>query len=327
MGLPEQDFTHGFASRLAWPPSAPAEWPTSRTGVTGRPDTRTAVPDLDAYRAAVAELAREIEVGGVGQNRYRVAAVVTERITAPELLAVLAGTPGGADGAIRGVLSEIRSYRPRARSSALDLAGLVRVFLLSRIDVMWWCGAPEYLTNADVLESTELVDLTALRAQGRLAFRYRRQYDSLAVRAVRALDRRLLPDRSPRTPGLRFTRTRPECVALLNQLAGEFARRSPRGMPPLWVTSLTRSVQHQLHLRELGYAAVRPSGHCLGYAMDVEMAWYRRYDGHHTLRALLLERQDAGDVNVIDEGEAWHVCLGPVAAARLRRDLDTTIGG
>ena len=54
-------------------------------------------------------------------------------------------------------------------------------------------------------------------------------------------------------------------------------RSSPPGTPPLWVTSLTRSVGHQRHLRSLGYAALLPSAHCVGYAADVEMSWFRRF--------------------------------------------------
>jgi hypothetical protein len=313
MGLPGQNLGRDLRFRLAWHPSPPTE-------------TIATEPDLGAYRAAVSELSTEVANGAALQNRYRAEAIVTERINAPELLAVLSETPNGATDAVRTLLSEVRNYRPNARSSAMDLAALIRIYLLSRIEIMWWRGTPEYLTNAELLESGELVDLEELRRRDRLRFRYRRQAQSVVVRAARALDRRLFPDRIPRTAGLRFTRTRPECVALANQLSVEFARRSPEGMPPLWVTSLTRSVQHQLHLRELGYAAVRPSAHCLGYAIDIEMSWFRRYGGDHALAALLLERQGAGDVNVIDEGQAWHVCVSPAAAGRLRRDFDEAMG-
>jgi hypothetical protein len=43
----------------------------------------------------------------------------------------------------------------------------------------------------------------------------------------------------------------------------------------------------------------------------VEMAWFRRFGAHRVLQRVLLERQATGDINVIDEGQAWHVCLRP----------------
>jgi hypothetical protein len=31
----------------------------------------------------------------------------------------------------------------------------------------------------------------------------------------------------------------------------------------------------------------------------------------------LLERQEAGQLNVIDEGQAWHLCVNPLACQEL----------
>jgi hypothetical protein len=192
---------------------------------------------------------------------------------------------------------------------------------------MWWGSVPMYGTDAAVLSSPDLVDLEPLRRGGRLGFRYRRQAEALLTRAARSAERRAWPDRTPRTAGLRFTRIRSEAVALLNQLSAEFAAAAPPGTPPLWVTSLVRSIAHQQHLRALGYAAMLPSSHCAGYAMDIEISWFRRFGAHQALAALLLDRQDAGDINVIDEGQVWHVCISPAAAAGLRRAYAAEMGG
>ena len=45
------------------------------------------------------------------------------------------------------------------------------------------------------------------------------------------------------------------------------------------------------------------------------------------LQRLLLDRQDAGEINVIDEGQAWHVCIGPVGGQGLRRVPGARVGG
>jgi hypothetical protein len=84
------------------------------------------------------------------------------------------------------------------------------------------------------------------------------------------------------------------------------------------VTSMARSVEHQYRLRSLGYAAVLPSSHCAGYACDLEAVWFRRFDRDNLLARLLLERQEAGQVNVIDEGQALHFCVNPLACDELQ---------
>jgi hypothetical protein len=281
-----------------------------------------AAPDLSAYRDAVAAL--HLEVAGNTGDPVKTEKVVTERITDAEFAAVLSATPEGSDAAIQRLLREMRQYQPNGRSSAGDLAAHIRIHLFALIDIMWWGQTRAYVTDSDLLSCADLVDLEPLRRSGQLKFCYRRQPRTLPARAARAADRRLRPARTPRTAGLRFARTRHEAVVLLNRLAGEFATTAAPGTPPLWVTSLARSVEHQRRLRALGYAASLPSAHCVGYAMDIEMTWFRRFDAHNSLKALLLEQQRAGQVNVIDEGQAWHMCLSPQAAAALRASSPET---
>lgn len=301
------------------PPGSPlaANAPAART---------TAPPDVDAYRAAVTDLLREVGALADENSARARQALLTERLAEPVIADVLATTPQGALGARETLLLELARYRPNSRSSAADLTALVRIYLLSRIDVMWWAQAPTYLTDDQLERDGSLVDLDRLRRRGVLRFRYRRQAGTLAGRAVRAAERRLVPHRTPRTAGLRFLRTRPEPVVLLNQIAAEFALAAPAGTPPLWVTSLTRSLEHQYRLRRLGYAAMVPSSHCLGYAADVEMAWFRRFGAGDALANVLLGRQDAGEINVIDEGQAWHLCLAPAAVPKLARAYPAELG-
>jgi hypothetical protein len=275
-------------------------------------------PDLPAYRDAVADLLLEM-AGYTGPGDLAKAErVLTERIGTAQLTAVLSATPEGTDAAAQRLLREVRHYQPNVRSSARDLAAHIRIHLFALIDIMWWGQTRAYVTDADLLGSAELVDLEPLRRDGRLLFQYRRQACGLPARAARAAARRLRPDRAPRTAGLRFARTRPEAVLLLNQLAAGLAAEAGPRTPALWVTSLARSIEHQRRLRTLGYAASLPSAHCVGYAMDIEMAWFAQFGARPALAALLLGLQQAGQVNVIDEGQAWHVCVSPGAAAELR---------
>src|SRR5690606_39499261 len=78
-----------------------------------------------------------------------------------------------------------------------DLITLIRVYLLSRIEAMWWGQTPAYQTDADVLAAGDLVDLDPLRRRRMLRFRYRRQAETLLTRLTRAAERRLWAGRAP----------------------------------------------------------------------------------------------------------------------------------
>jgi hypothetical protein len=88
-----------------------------------------------------------------------------------------------------------------------------------------------------------------------------------------------------------------------------------------------RSVAHQHRLRSLGYSAMLPSSHCAGYACDLEKSWFRRFDPGNALAAILAERQEAGQLNVIDEGQAWHLCVSPLACGDLQAAYDSQLRG
>ncbi len=280
-------------------------------------------PGLDTYRWAVADLLTEI-AGLHGPGCLpRAEAILAGRMAEPEFSAVLSSTRGGVPGATQRLLAEVSNYQPGTTNPAADLIAMVRIYLLAQIDTMWWGHLPALVTDSDVLTSADLVDLEPFRRRGLLGCTYRRQPGSLAARAARAAQRRVRPARAPHTAGLRFTRARPEAVVLLSQMSSTFATVCPPGTPPLWVTSLARSIEHQHRLRALGYPAALPSSHCLGYAIDIEMSWFRRFGAHHALAAVLLARQARGDVNVIDEGQVWHVCISPIAAPGLRAGFAT----
>jgi hypothetical protein len=194
----------------------------------------------------------------------------------------------------------------------------VRITLLTQIDILWWGHVAPYKTDADVLAAADLLHLDGLRRGGMVTFSYRHQATNVLARAVRVAERTAAPSRVPATAGLRLACARAELIVLLNRIAADFGRLAPPGTPRLWVTSLTRSVAYQRHLRALGYAALLPSAHCSGYAADVEMTWYRNFGADHILQAVLLGHQRDGDINVIDEGQAWHVCARPGAGRALR---------
>jgi hypothetical protein len=282
---------------------------------------------LSGYRAAVGDLVEEASRRLRPSDPLAAERLVGEHLGQPEFTAVLSRLEGGVDAVAARLTREIDNYQPSARSSASNLPAFVRIFLLSQIDSVWWSGTAPFVFDSDLLRSAELVDLSPLRSAKMLQFQYRAQPAGLPGRARDWAQRRARPAIRPRTAGLRFTRSRPAVVAVVNQIARELAAALPPRSPRLWVTSMARSVEHQLRLRSLGYAAVLPSSHCAGFACDVEMHWFRRFDQENLLARLLLQRQEAGQLNVIDEGQAWHLCVSPLACGELRAAYDTQLAG
>jgi len=280
-------------------------------------DFAPCLPGLALFRAAVSELVAEIRQAAPSDTRY-VEHIIGRRLRDDEVAEVLEATPEGWDATAARLMFEVRNYEPTPCNATSSLASLVRITLLAQIEAVWWGGTPGYQTDQDVSDAEDLVDLDLLDEEGGLAFRYRHQATTLVARAARSAERRALPGRSPRTAGVLLPRARPRAVEWLNDVAHEFASVAPDGTPPLWITSVTRSVEHQRHLKSLGYIAPLPSSHCVGYAADIEIKWYRRFHAHRILRGLLLDRQRANQVNVIDEGQAWHVCLHPDLAGGRR---------
>jgi hypothetical protein len=274
--------------------------------------------DVEAYREAASDVYAELASLGDSPGAAMAERILARRLREPVFAIVFSAMPSGPEAAIQRVLREIRIYQKSARSTAADLAKMIKIALLAQVDVLWWGNVAPYHSDADVQNAPELLDLDALRRDGMLLFQYRRQPSSLIARAARSAERLAVPDRTPLTAGLRFASARAELIVLLNQIAADFARAAPTGTPRLWVTSLTRSVSHQRHLRSLGYAALLPSAHCVGYSADVEMYWFRRFQADGILQRLLLDRQRAGEINVIDEGQAWHLCVCPGAGRALR---------
>ena len=273
------------------------------------------------YRNAVGEVADEIASMLDDSDAMKVRARIESVLLEPELKGLLDRLGPGVTGVGDSLIAEASNFRPDLASSLVDRTMLVEVFLLSRIDALWWGDASTFHTDADISGTSELVDLDELKELHRLRFCYRRQPLSWVSRGSAWAQRRLLPARQPHASGLRFTRSRPEGVALLNRLGSDCSRSLGSDHPALWVTSLVRSEQHQLHLRSLGYSAFLPSAHCTGHAIDVEVRWFERFGAADTLKGLLNEYQEQSLVNVIDEGQAWHICINPAAMSALRQEF------
>ncbi len=274
-----------------------------------------AAADLAAYRRAVGDVVPHLR-DGTSDPRRAAEPVLELAAGTPELRAVLDRVPGGAAAALDRIDSQLSGFRPNPRSNAATPATLLRIALLQQIDVVWWGSVPPFDDDEAVRRSPRLTPLPPLRRQRRLAFRYRLGTSAWPGRARNYAVRRWAPDHEPRSSGLSYPLARPAMVALLNEIAGEFAAAARPWRGTMWVNCIVRSTAVQQRLQQLGYSALLPSAHCTGHAADIEMAWLRRHGVAPALEDVLTGYRDAGVLNVIDEGQAWHVCLAPAHLGR-----------
>ena len=270
---------------------------------------------LKQRRASIDGVYETLEALGDRADRATVAAVVSDALEHPTLdfLSILEGGP---ERLVDQSVAEYSRFVPSAASNAASAAGLVRILLLQNVDLLWWNDTSDFVTDADIARSDDLVDLVHEQGRGRVAFSFGVASDGWGRRGRDFLVQRLFPDREPRGPGLSFTRIRPAMLGVLNEIARVTRRVAPSGTPPIRVTSVTRTVEHQQRLKSLGFSAMLPSAHCRGWAADIEVAWFDRFGAGDALRGVLLDYLERGVLNVIDEGRAWHVCLNPLEVAR-----------
>ena len=269
-----------------------------------------------SYRDHVEALIGELGAAGPG-GAARLTRELDAWIREPAAAAIVEAAPGGADRIARQAAEEFAGFSSSRASNARDPLASVRIVLLQQIDLAWWAATPDLFDAAAIAGSAELLDLAAVSARGGVRFGFGVGSDRLLNRARDFAVQRLRPGREPRGPGLPFTASRPELLAVLNVISDRVAELAPPATPRMWVTSIVRSVEHQRRLRWLGFTALLPSAHCRGWAADVEVEWFERFGAAQALRDVLLDHQNQGLLNVIDEGRAWHLCLAPATAARL----------
>ena len=265
---------------------------------------------LKRRRASIDAVYEELSALGPNAPGDQVASVVRTALELPTL-DFLASLRGGTERLVTQSVEEYSRFIPSESSNASSAAGLVRILLLQNVDLVWWDKVDDFETVADITAHGDLLDLVALRRSGRVRFGFGVASDGLARRGRDFLVQRVRPNREPRGPGLSFTQIRPAMLGVLNEVAACVSEVAPAGTPPIYVTSVIRTVAHQIHLKSLGFSALLPSAHCRGWAADVEVAWFERFGAAGALKDVLIDYLDRGILNVIDEGRAWHVCLSP----------------
>ncbi len=265
------------------------------------------------YRALVASLSTELErqTARHGVAQAQMGTVLFDYLSTDEARVVVERASGCPAEFAERAATVMQDYHLTEAATAATPVEMVTVLLLQQIELAWWADTPDFQVAAEVASAPDMEDLRRLRRNGQLQFEFSLASDRLTYRARNYAIRRWFANTSPGTSGPSSPYARTEVVSLLNSLSREFAARVPSGVPPLWVNSITRPLDHQYRLQELGFTAHVPSAHCRGWAADIETEWYDRFGVREILEEMLTEFRDAGALNGIDEGRIWHVSPSP----------------
>lgn len=261
-----------------------------------------------SYRVVIEELCQAL---GGATSAADTRPILEEYLDSEQARGIVIAAAGSPAILVDRAADELESYRPTAAATARTAAEVVKILLLQQIDLAWWADAADFEDQDQLARSAEVVDLRVLKRADRLRFSYSLASDALVYRARNFAIRRWWPDRAPGAPGPSSAFVRPEVVELLNLVADRFAAIAGPTLPALWVNSVTRPLDHQLHLQRLGFTAYTPSAHCRGWAADIETAWYDRFGVRAALESMLQGMVEDGLINGIDEGRIWHVCPNP----------------
>ncbi len=103
-----------------------------------------------------------------------------------------------------------------------------------------------------------------------------------------------------------------------------FLARDPAGVKPLYwtvvdgrlavaseVKSLVGPLGPGITVHEVPPYAWQGAKAFQSWGADLEMTWFERFGAADSLRGILTDYRDQGVLNVIGEGQAWHLCLSP----------------
>ncbi|WGK68399.1 DUF5715 family protein [Candidatus Haliotispira prima] len=183
------------------------------------------------------------------------------------------------------------------------------------IEPLWYKNYKRYNTQEDVLSDENLINFK----KGKLAyFSYIHLKESKLRRipnSFRKRFRRFLNLQTGETIGLMNVHCPNAMLNLLNTISIRISQALSLEKPyPYLVTSILRTVEHQNHLKKIGYPAVDNSSHCCGYAADIELRWLlnNKPDVAEILLSILHLYYEKRIINFVQYDIFIHICLNPI---------------
>lgn len=178
-----------------------------------------------------------------------------------------------------------------------------KVLLQQQLDSYWYSGFKRYQTNIEIYNDDTLVNFTdhepifsylELEAGKSRVSRWKRFLLNISNSPLKNSVGVFLPY-AP-VPMYNF----------LNKLCSDLGT-------DIVVTNVLRSLEYQNKLLNYGHITPNESSHLYGYTVDIEQKWYKDNNTniHKKIENHLQKLEEEGQINFVDYGRIWHICLSP----------------
>ena len=186
-----------------------------------------------------------------------------------------------------------------------------KILLQQQLDSYWYSGFKSYKTNLEIYNDDDLVNLNEMDT----TFMFQPLKEGRrGISFFRRVYLKLINSPLKNSSGLFLPYAPYPMYNFLNSFYDRLGFR-------VVVNGVIRSIEYQNNLIKKGFISCNASSHIYGYTVDLEQKWFRKYapKKYKRIQVLLDELEERGEINYIDYGHIWHVCLSPAA---LNRYLD-----
>lgn len=186
-----------------------------------------------------------------------------------------------------------------------------KILLQQQLDSYWYSGFKIYKTNMEIYNDEDLICFKNTKNKfSYLELESGKEHVSLFKSFILNITNSPLKNSS----GMFLPYAPVPMYKFLNKLCEDLGIS-------LVITNVIRSVEYQDKLVKEGHIIPNDSSHLYGYTADIEQKWYKKYAAskHKKIENHLKKLEDEGQVNYVDYGQIWHICLSPCALAHYKK--------
>ncbi|QEN05933.1 hypothetical protein EW093_14930 [Thiospirochaeta perfilievii] len=178
-----------------------------------------------------------------------------------------------------------------------------KVLLQQQLDSYWYSGFKTYSTNLEIYNDDDLVCFKDVDTK----FQYLPLEDGkYKTSLLKRLMLKITNSPLKYSTGVFLPYAPYPMFNFLNKICQDLDTS-------LVVTNVIRSIEYQERLLKQGHITPYESSHLYGYSVDIDQKWYKKNDPqkHRQIVNYLTKLEDDGQVNFVDYGHIWHICLSP----------------
>lgn len=178
-----------------------------------------------------------------------------------------------------------------------------KILLQQQLDSYWYSGFKRYKTNLEIYNAEDLIYFKDVKNK----FTYLElESGEEHISLFRKFLLKVINSPLKNSSGLFLPYAPVPMYNFLNRLCEDLDI-------PLVITNTLRSLEYQDKLLKQGHITPNESSHLYGYTVDVEQKWYKNNAPalHKKIETHLQKLEEEGQVNYVDYGQIWHICLSP----------------